>query len=185
MTWNNGPFMDSSSMRKMRRLHYVPRWCVVPTIQRQTVAEHTFGVATIAMKMMEWMKADYSIRGAIQRSLILEDILEHDKDEALTGDKPTPTKSTMSAHMSAQTKVVLKCADVMEAIVFLEEEEALGNRRVKTILTERKAAFHEWWQYFEWACTPRRPLSSDVIKYFVGELVHGEHPAMELFNEKP
>lgn len=170
----------NADVRKARRLTFVPRWVVVPTIRKQTVDQHSYQVAQIARWLMQFHR-NQSDRFYLE---VVTDSLDHDNDEAVTGDRPTPSKVRKPPMPSNQVLVVVKCADILEAICFLEEEKAMGNGvYTYSVLMERRAAFHEWWQHFDWFDGPLRdrhkPLSSDLIKTLVEQFVRPVHPAME------
>ena len=176
--FNSDPHQDRA-IRQTRRLTFVPRWVVVPTIRKQTVDQHSYQVAQIA----RWLLQFHYNPSTVFRLEVVEYALDHDADEALTGDKPTPSKEPTEAGGS-QIHVIVKCADVLEAICFLEEEAAMGNfAYTNSILMERRAVFHDWWQHFDWldGADPRntKPLSSDIIRYLVQQFVRPVHPAME------
>ena len=167
-------------IRKSRRLSYVPRWVVVPTIRKQVVDQHSYQVAQIA----RWLMYYHRNQSSLFRLEVVESALDHDIDEALTGDRPTPSKTDVSPITNMQAKVVIKCADILEAICFMEEESAMGNQVYSAaVIMERKAAFHDWWQNFDWFDGPTRtrhkPLSHDIIQYLVHQFVRPIHPAME------
>ncbi len=44
--------MKREQLNALRRLSLVPRWSVVPTIQKQNVAEHTFHVLCLAVYLV-------------------------------------------------------------------------------------------------------------------------------------
>ena len=67
-------------MKKIRTGGKVKRWHTVTTIQQQTVAEHSWGVAMICRKL--WP----------EDKVLMEAALCHDLGEGLTGDVPWPVK---------------------------------------------------------------------------------------------
>jgi len=117
-----------------QRLSAVPRWVVLRTIQKQSVAEHCFNVERIATRIAEeWF--------GITKPKLLYDIsqyaLHHDDEEAITGDIPGPTKRKRFNGNTGEpapdfdgTYKIVKLADHMEAVWFLAMERAMGNRYV-------------------------------------------------------
>jgi len=126
------------------RLSVVPRWVVVPTIQKQSVAEHCFNVERIARQIaQQW----FNIRDTDRLDRISQLALHHDDDEAITGDIPSPAKTILSekyldnrarlwynAHGSLG--LIVKLADLMEMYRFLVMETMLGNQYIDEYLTE-------------------------------------------------
>lgn len=168
--------MNDEELRKSRRLTHVPRWCVVPTLRPQKVDQHVYQSTQIARWLLQGHDRGHDPLFVLE---VIECVLDHDNDEARTGDTPTPAKAYNAyPEDSNQLKVVCKCADILEAICFLEEELAMGNVvYTKAVLLERKAVFHDWWQCFNWSAN--KPMSSDVIRKLVGQFVRPIHPAME------
>lgn len=120
--------IKGSLIRKLRRLKFVPRWCVVPTINKQNVAEHSFHVAWLCV----WVSARVGLPVSAY-SLIVA--LTHDAEEAVTGDMPTPSKPA-SASEATLDRCVLKVADCLEAALFLSEELSMGNSSVSDVLDD-------------------------------------------------
>lgn len=162
-----------------RRLSYVPRWSVVPTIRQQSVAEHSFHVTRIA----QWLTQFHAEGGDVGfYSTIMKLALIHDDEEAKTGDYPSTTK--VPRMPSDQVNLVVKIADKLEALVFLAEEEAMGNSRVKDIMEHIRFKIHDLWTAFQWRenwDSPnaiRKPIASDMIRMVVQHTTRG-HPALE------
>jgi hypothetical protein len=133
------------------RLSDVPRWGVVRTVQKQSVAEHSFRVALmaprIAVDYLGVAKEDYETLFLISRYALL-----HDQWEAFTGDIPTPAKpgydmgylyhhygdriAERTVYSLLNLPVVtdaVKIADTMESVIFLGHELIMGNRSVKSL----------------------------------------------------
>lgn len=129
------------------RLSVVKRWSVIQTIREQSVAEHSFNVALIALRITEkW----FAITGSKLQTAVLKHALFHDWWESVTGDPPTYMKrfideaGAIAAFKADGTsegidlsdvdrdfvKFVVKAADIIEAIIFLRMEVSLGNRSV-------------------------------------------------------
>ena len=114
-----------------RELAHVPRWCIVRTIRTQSVAEHAFFVARYAIDIAR------AIRVPVRENLI-EYCLKHDDEELHSGDIPAPYKSRIQFpyydmsvwKLTDDEKNIAKMADMLEAILFLVDEQLLGNRGV-------------------------------------------------------
>ena len=104
----------------------VKRWTVVNTIHQQNLAEHTFNVVMIARAIAK--------RLGIDDTKIIKYALDHDLDEILTGDIPTPAKRRLGidttpyegkarkACNSDEISVVVM-ADLIEAVVFIMDNQ--------------------------------------------------------------
>lgn len=165
------------SLRLGRRLHFVPRWVVVPTIQRQVVGLHAFGVARAAMWLLErhvkWDDTEFVLR-------VVSLSLTHDDKEAKTGDNPSPSKDKGEPDTS-EVNVVVKVADVLEAIAFINEEKAMGNQYgMDVILADLHNQLQFWWLLFPYNGV--KPITSDLRVQFLAEAVpvrhRNPHPAM-------
>ena len=128
-------------MKKIRTGGKVKRWHTVTTIQQQTVAEHSWGVAMICRKL--WP----------EDKVLMEAALCHDLGEGLTGDVPWPVKQAnfvfkkhldeiegdeqerlgCSVLLTSQQKNRLKVADMLEMICFAVEEIELGNKNMQEV----------------------------------------------------
>ena len=128
-------------MKKIRTGGKVKRWHTVTTIQQQTVAEHSWGVAMICRKL--WP----------EDKVLMEAALCHDLGEGLTGDVPWPVKQAnfvfkkhldeiegdeqerlgCSVLLTSQQKSRLKVADMLEMICFAVEEIELGNKNMQEV----------------------------------------------------
>lgn len=139
-------------MRDVRRLATVPRWGIVATIRRQSVAEHSYFVSLYVAGMCEQLALPIHDRAAA-----LMYALTHDVAEAFTGDLAKPMKAHIEGlgalegkierHMlrrptrapSPLARSLVEVADSLDAAVFLIEECAMGNSRV-SVLAEEMAA---------------------------------------------
>lgn len=117
---------------------------MIPTIQKQSVAEHSFHVAHIAL----WLSEQREWDDGSHKYEILYYALIHDETEAITGDIPSPAgklhlpgkskayetyfnHGTVSA--SKEIQQIIKMADCLEALLFCNEEYRLGNRGMEGI----------------------------------------------------
>lgn len=109
------------------RAHHIKRWTIVNVVNNQSLAEHTFNVVMIARAFAKVLK--------ISDDVLIKAALEHDLSEILTGDLPTPTKRRMvelgnapddiwptpTRDLNETERKVLKLADIVDAIHFLED----------------------------------------------------------------
>ncbi len=124
------------------RLCTISRWGMVNTSKHQSVAEHSFNVALIASELIWRMGRNLSIPAKRLIKDTLAIAIQHDMMEVLVGDIPSPTKSLISAHCGdnwhhmmhdvdpeeyakcregdPMLRAVVKCADYIEAIAFLD-----------------------------------------------------------------
>lgn len=123
-----------------KRMGIIPRWTIVHTIQKQSVAEHCFNVERIATRIArEW----FSITEKEYLFEISQWALHHDDLEAVTGDIQSPVKPLFDEEgaeelypeiclgqyrpLNPMYVRLVKLADIMEWIVFALYEQALGN----------------------------------------------------------
>ena len=135
--------------RYYRTLGGVPRWSIVRLTRPQNVLEHTALVAMYAWDIAQII--DY--KG--DRGELLRQCLHHDLPEVETGDLPSPIKSRISnksvigeyedeilgrrfdirsGDVDSNMHEILKVADLLEGVLKLAEELAVGNRSVLAVL---------------------------------------------------
>lgn len=142
--------MAMSDLKKCRRLSIIPRWSIVPTIRRQSVAEHSFQVVALS----HWLAEKH--KNAPRVSFVCEVLVAasyHDADEALTGDLPGgPVKQINwdeKVVAKGQVWAVVKLADMVEAYLFLKEEELLGNQNLQQITDAYEAEINSLIRYVD------------------------------------
>lgn len=141
--------------RDLRNMATVKRWGIVPTIKDQSDAEHTFFVICYVNDICTYLEVTDDVRLAALKYAIW-----HDMDEILTGDVPGPHKQHFMIKNSnwmfksmekifkrrtdrmygrftngAEGKneamhTIVKSADLIESVLFLVEENRLGNSNV-------------------------------------------------------
>lgn len=133
------------TLRWSRRLQFVPRWVVMPTVHKQYVDQHTFHMA----QTCRWLLCLHASGDRENfRLAVLEAALDHDMDEAITGDRPSPSKPVKPAPTD-QLDIVLKCADLLEALAFTWEEEHLGNKQwMLSVQEDVSGKFNKIWTLF-------------------------------------
>lgn len=176
--------LSDKQLRWSRRLSVVPRWVIVPTIQRQNVAEHSYHVAQTARWLMQFHATDGDEKLALTMAVI-DRALDHDVEEAATGDRPTTSKQGKTYHVGMpQAAIIVKIADILEALAFLYEEKLMGNTRVVALFDERKQALREVWGFFQQKKDPGgngdwfRGGAIDMLNCYLNAL-NASHPGME------
>lgn len=138
---------NEMGLRDVYRAGDVYRWQIVKTSRQQSIAEHSFFVAMIAMEIFEAVFSGSSEFNQENRELVREWALLHDMPEVLTGDISTPLKDLISKETNGNNpfalvekmtyrryklsldrinekphlKAIVKLADYLEAMQFLEE----------------------------------------------------------------
>lgn len=106
---------------KLRAAH-VDRWHIVNTARRQSLAEHSYNVAMIAMDLCNRLgKEEWRERVAVMA-------LHHDLEEVVTGDIPSSAKPPKMWEPGPWTpEKIVKVADLIDAHVFIQEYR-VGNQ---------------------------------------------------------
>jgi len=151
--------MALTTYEQLRACH-VRRWHIVQTKREQTLAEHSFAVAVISGSLaaaMHWGGLLHSER----KLSLLQHSLSHDILEVRTGDMPTPfkrvleqvagkdvidraetlvdsdTAGTARTLANTQTDAIVKLADQIEAIFFLQDN-GVGSHAIQVLDGLRK-----------------------------------------------
>ena len=100
----------------------IKRWTIVSTTQDQSLAEHLFNVTMIARRI--------AAEAGIPDERIIKYALDHDLDEVMTGDIPSPAKERMLIPDDYKGKsrelcdcgeaIVVKAADLIDAYLFIK-----------------------------------------------------------------
>jgi 5'-deoxynucleotidase YfbR-like HD superfamily hydrolase len=170
----------SQLMRRLRRLAFVPRWNVTPMIRRQNVAEHSHMVAVIA----RWLLDKHHALGRDQgiRISVLEYALDHDQREAVTGDVPSPTKRDPNLNWATvnPVQIIVKVADLLEMMLFIQEEQLMGNRLgTDWIAGDLQAEFGKVWPHFTYRKDQDKPPSFEFYDSFLRMMQRHNHPIFE------
>jgi len=182
--------MNNDRLLRLRRLSNVPRWTVVPTIRSQNVAEHSFHVCTLAL----WL-ADRSAAvsdGRITREQLVYAALYHDEFESITGDIAAPAKKwidnaqfdkmkttlNIKEYENEEIKSIIKVADLMEAYLFLQEELAMGNSSLRSIMEDVVNNLYAAWLKFEYNESPK-PEIVDVVTELLTCVGAYKHPCVD------
>ena len=117
--------MSELKLKDILRAQNVKRWVIVNTSRNQSLAEHSFNVIAITREICK--RLNIADANAIKYAF------DHDLDEILTGDIPTPAKKRLGIETGDGYDgksltgcndleiSVVKVADVLEAILFIEE----------------------------------------------------------------
>ena len=121
--------MDNQMAARMARLCHVPRWTVIPLIQKQSVAEHVFN----CMWIYTWLCYRYKIKvtgGAMIHMLV------HDHEEALSGDIPGPWKhkALIEDKEHNMNERIVKYVNVLEEYRFLIDQQRLGHTGINSVV---------------------------------------------------
>lgn len=154
--------MSTNRLSDLLRLQFVPRWTVIPTTRRQSVAEHSFRVAIIVQELVDCIPMKGTI-SAVRYALM------HDGPESFTGDLPGNLKEYLPDNKEgtgwAQTEIklcpwfykekslptadeiaIVRLADHLETYMFIREFIALPTEdgwvlhRERAILCEMVAS---------------------------------------------
>lgn len=148
-------------LKKLRGLNFVFRWNFHPRQRQENVAEHSFWVAVyagaIATKM--GMKPEY-----VNQVMCIG--LCHDFEEAITGDLPSLIKrfvpEWIRVELQAQAELygpetqyfqelnnlghideIVKAADALAALIYVDEELRMGNKYFVDIKAELIGLLHK------------------------------------------
>lgn len=147
---------NDMNLRDIMRSTDVFRWQIVKTDKPQSVAEHSYMVTMIAIKICQVMEVPESVT-----QQVIWYALCHDLPEVLTGDMATPLKEMIGPEARTRLKEfeesitimghpctrdefvrqVVKAADLVEAYQFLNENNATAHgmgvkRRLKMRIQE-------------------------------------------------
>lgn len=135
----------------LRNFAHVTRWAIVRTNRKQSIAEHSFFVALYAARLVDALH-EGGVMLKCRKAIILEYALTHDVDELITGDIPTPLKEVADQNDGVTNRLfdlfpwisrkaeewaitedelaIVKVADILEALMFLREDQGSGNKHL-------------------------------------------------------
>lgn len=145
--------------RELRDLSHVHRWSIARLIKPQNVAEHSFYVTHYAVQICQLLGiGDENFYAAVMHYA-----LWHDVDECFTGDIIGPVKRSVQdkdkfdlykakgmaerfnyvPDPSDDIKSIIKCADLLDEVLYLSGEMQMGNNSVGSF---RENALHRLWR---------------------------------------
>ncbi|SRR5258706_283155 len=169
---------------ELRTAAIVPRWSVVWTLNKDTVAVHSYFVTIYAYQiasLIHWT-------GNTSRLMFLA--LTHDLDETITGDIVSPVKraivdmerargyigQAMGARMPAiwdrirmetpydkEAIQIIECADRLDALLFLTIEKRMGNQHVFHRCQDAQDRFVKSWYELPTDHSELKQLMLEVI----------------------
>ena len=181
---------DNPFPPELRTAAIVPRWSVVWTLNRDTVATHSYYVTLYSYqiaRLIGW-------RQNLPRLMFLA--LTHDLDETVTGDIVSPVKraivdverarayisTAMEQRMPAiwdqikmeavnddEAVAIIECADRLDALLFLIVEQRMGNRHVFNRCTDAYERFKTSWFKLPASKTLLEDLWHDTVAASVAE----------------
>ena len=144
------------------RAQHVKRWHIVQMAREQSLAEHSFNVAQIAREIS--VRLDHSIQ---LRLRVVNAALDHDIEEVVRGDAPTPSKGKARYQITGVMTLgdVIKVADLIDAYIFAKEY-AVGRHAGEV---------REYcWAALQWAIGDMVPDERKVVEKIVDEITVGE-----------
>lgn len=150
-----------------RKAGSVERYHTERTLMRQSVAEHSYHVANIALELAGNTASLNLVRAA----------LYHDIAEQYTGDIPAPVKvdwpdlhnalriierafhegAEVECNLTPAEQLILKWADALELLYYCIEERLMGN-------TSLDPVFYRGNQYFDNLTTPLPPANDLALE---------------------
>lgn len=143
-----------------------PRWSVISTIRQQNVAEHEYGSLLILRRLAHMHPQAEKDPNFVAQAVLAS--LGHDREEAITGDMPSPGKPAKSPKKDqhSQSYVLAKCADLMEAYFFLRRDQLLGNQRVEAAKKYLVRRLDEWLGLLDLPLPPAWEFVESQFRYF-------------------
>lgn len=126
------------NIQDILRASHTMRWTIVNTAVPQSVAEHSFNVTMIARAIAKVL--------FVPDANITRIALQHDLDEVILGDIPSPAKKrgmrppsldAKNQHGSTQENAIVKAADWIEAYNFINTN-GMGRHADKIKILTRK-----------------------------------------------
>lgn len=157
---------------ELRTAAFVPRWSIVWTLNRDTVASHSFYVALYSYLIAETLGWDGP------RDYVMLRALTHDVDETITGDIVGPVKSRIVDQERAEDFVnpfmlsrmgflvnalyacedglspiqvdeadrIVHAADKLDALLHLMVDKRMGNSVIDKVIEKGKLALEGAWR---------------------------------------
>jgi 5'-deoxynucleotidase YfbR-like HD superfamily hydrolase len=174
-------YFTDKNLQNMRRIGIVNRWQLAPVLRRESVLEHSVTVLMI----YGWLCARYDVAANIDSVMTA---LLHDSDEAITGDAPSTNNKTSAMKRAERCMnfeyALLKAADYLESIVYLNEERASGNQRLEDCLISTvDDYYYPWMERANALITGEADAHHAVARKILTDMLHiyspSRHPSME------
>lgn len=150
MKWND----------RLYRLQFITRYSNIPRVRDENVAQHSFFVASICLELMNGM--DGIDREKVLTMAIVHDWAEADIDDIahnIKRDYPKVKEALKEAELEAMSvypdsilipyieyeegqskeSMIVKLADTIQCVQYLEHEISLGNKFMEPLLVESKS----------------------------------------------
>ena len=173
--------MSQNRLQDLLNLSNTKRWTIRPTLRDQSVAEHSFRVAVIAMEICRALNQDGLPSSNVIEYHVLVWALVHDGPEAETGDIPYTAKRNIPDEMVERIEhklcpwyeqferrihppelAIIKIADKVEEVLYLREWGTSGSDAAQEM------AFHLACERV-WEAASRFGWSD--LPYIVGQII--------------
>jgi 5'-deoxynucleotidase YfbR-like HD superfamily hydrolase/ferredoxin len=129
----------------------VDRWHLLKTKRPQNLSEHTYGVLCIALELYDSTKHPLKDK-RLSMERITRYVLDHDADEIIIGDIPSPTKPRIGVkwehpiliknNTNISEKYIVKLADMIEAVqYFWQNADGYRSKKEYKILLDKTLNF--------------------------------------------
>ena len=161
------------TLAEIMRASNVARWGIVNVSKPQSVAEHTFNVTMMVRALCKRLGVDDDV--------LIKAALEHDLDEVIYGDMPSPMKAEMKAkgvdvnelvgnkmrELTPQQEGILKVCDLLESVVYLKDH-AIG-KHAREVTVEVESRMKEYVKETEGLLLLQGP-----IHIFIKDVIYGQ-----------
>ena len=147
--------MKGLKLLDILRCQHIHRWTIVNTAKGQSLAEHSFNVAMIAR--------DIAVEAGMDDLNIIKYALDHDLDEIMTGDIPSPAKARMGMNTmdsggedffykgkslskcSKEEVLVVTAADLIDSYLFIKYNQI--GRQGQVVFNHTSKKFENWLEF--------------------------------------
>lgn len=169
---------------ELRTAAIVPRWSIVFTLNKDTVASHTYFVIFYARQIAKLINWQGSMEDLMTYAMC------HDLDELITGDIVSPVKKEIIDFSAARNYIfdqmqskmplvnedlntlhnaedimrIVKAADCLDALLFLIMERRMGNGVVDARIEDARRIFEKAWMNLPGATSVLKGLFDSVMR---------------------